>query len=136
MTRLSMLLAVALLTSAALQGANGQGDGKAPPTQCWDQATKQVRQLWQACGAQISIMPADQHDQVLAATSHLPHLLAFTMMNHLNHITNHPENMLRFAGSGLRDFTRIASSSPEAFATFLRNEIEQFTRLAREAGID
>ncbi|MBP6058849.1 MAG: prephenate dehydrogenase/arogenate dehydrogenase family protein [Nitrosomonas sp.] len=76
-------------------------------------AVKQVTQLWQDCGAQVSIMPADEHDQVLAATSHLPHLLAFTMMNHLNHSTNHLENMLRFAGSGLRDFTRIASSSPE-----------------------
>lgn len=76
-------------------------------------AVAQVSQLWQACGAQVSIMPADEHDQVLAATSHLPHILAFTMMNHLNRSTNHPENMLRFAGSGLRDFTRIASSSPE-----------------------
>lgn len=76
-------------------------------------AVEQVSQLWQACGAQVSIMAADEHDQVLAATSHLPHILAFTMMNHLNHSTNHPENMLRFAGSGLRDFTRIAGSSPE-----------------------
>ena len=76
-------------------------------------AVEQVNQLWQACGAQVSIMLADEHDQVLAATSHLPHILAFTMMNHLNHSTNHPENMLRFAGSGLRDFTRIAGSSPE-----------------------
>ncbi|MDP3282426.1 MAG: prephenate dehydrogenase, partial [Nitrosomonas sp.] len=52
-------------------------------------------------------------DQVLAATSHLPHILAFTMMNHLHHSTSNPENLLRFAGSGFRDFTRIASSSPE-----------------------
>ena len=74
---------------------------------------EQVSQLWLACGAQVSIMPAAEHDQVLAATSHLPHILAFTMMNYLNHSTNHPENMLRFAGSGLRDFTRIAGSSPE-----------------------
>ncbi|SFE04774.1 prephenate dehydrogenase/arogenate dehydrogenase family protein [Nitrosomonas sp. Nm166] len=76
-------------------------------------AVDQVRQLWQACDAQVSIMPADEHDQILAATSHLPHLLAFTMINHLNHITSNPEKMLRFAGSGLRDFTRIASSSTE-----------------------
>lgn len=76
-------------------------------------AVEQVNQLWQACGAQVSIMPADEHDQVLAATSHLPHILAFTMMNHLSHSTRHPENMLRFAGSGFRDFTRIAGSSPE-----------------------
>lgn len=76
-------------------------------------AVEQVSQLWQACGAQVSIMPADEHDQVLAATSHLPHLLAFTMINHLNHSAVDLKNLLRFAGSGLRDFTRIASSSPE-----------------------
>ncbi|WP_295623574.1 prephenate dehydrogenase/arogenate dehydrogenase family protein [uncultured Nitrosomonas sp.] len=75
-------------------------------------AVTRVEQLWQACGAQVSLMPADEHDQVLAATSHLPHILAFTLMNHLSN-TNQPENMLRFAGSGFRDFTRIASSSPE-----------------------
>jgi len=77
------------------------------------QAVERVQQLWQACGANVSLMPADEHDQVLAATSHLPHLLAFTLMSHLNHSTSHPENLLRFAGSGFRDFTRIASSSPE-----------------------
>lgn len=77
------------------------------------EAVERISQLWQACGAQVSLMPAGEHDQVLAATSHLPHILAFTMMNHLNHGTDHPENLLRFAGSGLRDFTRIASSSPE-----------------------
>lgn len=76
-------------------------------------AVERVSQLWQACGAQISLMPANEHDQVLAVTSHLPHILAFTLMNHLNHSTNHPENLLRFAGGGFRDFTRIASSSPE-----------------------
>ncbi|NBQ69831.1 MAG: prephenate dehydrogenase [Nitrosomonadaceae bacterium] len=58
-------------------------------------------------------MPPDEHDRVLAATSHLPHILAFTLMNHLNHSTDDPESLLRFAGSGFRDFTRIASSSPE-----------------------
>ena len=77
------------------------------------EAVERVQQLWQACSANVSLMPADEHDRVLAATSHLPHLLAFTLMNHLNHSTDHPKNLLRFAGSGFRDFTRIASSSPE-----------------------
>lgn len=76
-------------------------------------AVERVSELWQACGAQVSLMPANEHDQVLAATSHLPHILAFTLMNHLHHSTSNPENLLRFAGSGFRDFTRIASSSPE-----------------------
>lgn len=75
-------------------------------------AIERVYQLWQVCGAQVSLMPANEHDQILAATSHLPHILAFTLMNHLSN-TNQPENMLRFVGSGFRDFTRIASSSPE-----------------------
>lgn len=76
-------------------------------------AIEKVCQLWQACGAQVSIMSADEHDQVLAATSHLPHILAFTMMNHLRHNSSDLAHLLHFAGSGLRDFTRIASSSPE-----------------------
>lgn len=58
-------------------------------------------------------MHADEHDQILAITSHLPHVLAFTMMHYLHHSTNDPSNLLRFAGSGFRDFTRIAGSSPE-----------------------
>ena len=72
-----------------------------------------VSQLWQACGAQVSLMSANEHDQIFAATSHLPHILAFTFMNYLNYNNNHSTDLLRFAGSGFRDFTRIASSSPE-----------------------
>lgn len=76
-------------------------------------AVKRVEQLWQACGASVSHMSADEHDRILAITSHLPHILAFTMMNHIRHSTPEPEQLLHFAGSGLRDFTRIAGSSPE-----------------------
>lgn len=91
-------------------------------------AVAQVSQLWQACSAQVSIMPADEHDRILAATSHLPHLLAFTMMNHLNHNASDLENMLRFAGSGLRDFTRIASSSPEMWRDICLSNREALLR--------
>ncbi len=78
------------------------------------EATQAITNLWQACGATVSQMPAKEHDNVLAATSHLPHILAFALMNHLHTSTEkNPENLLRFAGSGFRDFTRIASSSPE-----------------------
>ncbi len=77
------------------------------------EATELVKQLWRDCGSSVSHMSADEHDQILAITSHLPHILAFTMMNHIRHSTPEPEHLLRFAGSGLRDFTRIAGSSPE-----------------------
>ncbi|SER53952.1 prephenate dehydrogenase [Nitrosomonas sp. Nm51] len=69
--------------------------------------------LWQACGAKVSQMQVAEHDETLAATSHLPHILAFTLMNYLRNNSNHPRSLLHFAGSGFRDFTRIASSSPE-----------------------
>ncbi len=79
-----------------------------------DTALARVTALWQGCGARVSEMQADEHDRLLAATSHLPHLLAFTFMNYLcTNIGNDPDQLLRFAGSGLRDFTRIAGSSPE-----------------------
>lgn len=85
-----------------------------PLAQTATHATNQVVQCWQSCGALISQMRADEHDRILAATSHLPHILAFTLMNYLyNNSENNPDNLLRFAGSGFRDFTRIASSSPE-----------------------
>jgi prephenate dehydrogenase len=85
-----------------------------PLAETSDHAINQVVKCWQSCGAQISQMHADEHDKVLAATSHLPHILAFTLMNYLrNSSEKKPDNLLRFAGSGFRDFTRIASSSPE-----------------------
>ncbi len=84
-----------------------------PLEQTRSHAIETVTQLWQACGAKVSIMPADEHDQILAITSHLPHILAFTMMRYLHHSTGNSESLLRFAGSGFRDFTRIAGSSPE-----------------------
>jgi len=71
-----------------------------------------VASLWQACGAQILDMSAAEHDRVFAAVSHLPHLAAFALVDEL---AGRPEAELYFrhAGSGFRDFTRIAGSSPE-----------------------
>ncbi|MBA4143840.1 MAG: prephenate dehydrogenase/arogenate dehydrogenase family protein [Nitrosospira sp.] len=86
-------------------------------------ALKRVTELWQACGAQVSQMSARRHDKILAAVSHLPHVLAFTLMSYIccGNGTGDPmhdeeiipSELLRFAGSGFRDFTRIAGSSPE-----------------------
>lgn len=76
-------------------------------------AVQKTTALWQACGAKVSQMDAEVHDEILAMTSHLPHILAFALMNHLHHCTKDPKDLLQFTGSGFRDFTRIASSSPE-----------------------
>lgn len=70
-----------------------------------------VGQLWQAVGAQIFRMSAQEHDAVFAAVSHLPHILAFA---YVHHILDHADGAtyLDFAATGFRDFTRIASSHP------------------------
>lgn len=69
-------------------------------------------QLWQACGANVSEMPAATHDSIFAAVSHLPHLLAFALVDDIASRPN-AEQLFGFAASGFRDFTRIAGSHPE-----------------------
>ncbi len=70
-----------------------------------------VRAMWQAAGAEVETMSAEHHDLVLAGTSHLPHLLAFGLVDCLNNLDDVDE-IFRFAAGGFRDFTRIASSDP------------------------
>ncbi|WP_444931674.1 bifunctional prephenate dehydrogenase/3-phosphoshikimate 1-carboxyvinyltransferase [Microbulbifer sp. SSSA002] len=70
-----------------------------------------VARAWQAVGAETLIMPVEEHDEVLAATSHLPHVIAFSLVDTLAHDAEN-ENIFRYAAGGFRDFTRIASSDP------------------------
>ncbi|MGB5830568.1 MAG: prephenate dehydrogenase/arogenate dehydrogenase family protein, partial [Thiohalocapsa sp.] len=74
-------------------------------------ALAKVRAMWQATGAEVSEMDVAHHDQVLAATSHLPHMLAFALVDSLTRMQDTDE-MFRYAAGGFRDFTRIASSNP------------------------
>ena len=71
-----------------------------------------IRSAWEACGAVVSELTAEQHDEVFAAVSHLPHLLSFALGHDLAQRQNR-DQLLSFAASGFRDFTRIAASSPE-----------------------
>jgi prephenate dehydrogenase len=75
-------------------------------------AVAEVKRLWEACGARVSSMTAEDHDAVLAAVSHLPHLLAFGLVHEVAKRSN-SEQLFSFAAGGFRDFTRIASSHPE-----------------------
>jgi prephenate dehydrogenase len=74
-------------------------------------ATQRVDAMWQQCGASIEYLGVEHHDKVLAATSHLPHMLAYAMVNYLSGLNDHDE-IFRYAAGGFRDFTRIASSDP------------------------
>ncbi len=72
---------------------------------------ERVRALWQGMGAVISEMPVEEHDEVLAATSHLPHMLAYSLVDTLAGMEENRE-IFRYAAGGFRDFTRIAASDP------------------------
>ena len=70
-----------------------------------------VTQMWESVGAQTSCLTVEQHDLVLAATSHLPHVLAYATVDTLAG-TDYVEEIFEFAAGGFRDFSRIASSDP------------------------
>ncbi len=74
-------------------------------------AIARVRAMWQTCGAEVTEMSVAHHDEVLAATSHLPHMLAFGLVDTLSRMKANDE-IFRYAAGGFRDFTRIASSNP------------------------
>jgi len=75
------------------------------------EATARVRAMWESTGAQVVSMDPAHHDAVLAATSHLPHLLAYSLVDTLARLDEHNE-VFDYAAGGFRDFTRIASSDP------------------------
>ncbi len=76
------------------------------------ESISQVEAAWSACGARITRMDAEEHDAVLAAVSHLPHLLAYALVHEVAQRDNSAQ-LFSFAAGGFRDFTRIASSHPE-----------------------
>ncbi|OON63873.1 prephenate dehydrogenase [Massilia sp. KIM] len=75
-------------------------------------AVEQVAQAWRACGAVIHRLSPEDHDRVFAAVSHLPHLLAYALVDDIAG-KPHAGLLFQYAASGFRDFTRIAGSSPE-----------------------
>lgn len=91
-----------------------------------------VTNLWQCCGAKVSEMSAEMHDGIFATVSHLPHLLAFALVNEIA-LRPNAEQLFSFAASGFRDFTRIAGSHPEMWRDIslankdaLLNEIDAY----------
>lgn len=89
-----------------------------------------TRRAWQACGADVLDMDADAHDRVLASVSHLPHLLSAVYMEQVALAGDAPTR-LGLAGSGFRDFTRIAAGSPEMWRDiFLSNRDAMLAELA------
>ncbi|MCQ8242066.1 prephenate/arogenate dehydrogenase family protein [Rhizosaccharibacter radicis] len=103
-------------------------DGAAPP-----EAVVAVEALWRRCGAMTRRMDPAHHDKVLAIVSHLPHLLAFTICGTADDLEGESRSeVLQFAASGFRDFTRIAASDPTMWRdVFLNNRDALLEMLAR-----
>jgi cyclohexadieny/prephenate dehydrogenase len=86
-------------------------------------AVARVRALWEAFGAKVAVMDPAHHDQVLAVTSHLPHLIAYSICDTAAQLGDDlKQEVIQFSASGFRDFTRIAASDPTMWRDiFLRN---------------
>ena len=78
-----------------------------------------VTRMWQAVGAVVLSMSVEEHDEVLGATSHLPHVIAYSLVDTLAQDIGNP-NIFRYAAGGFRDFTRIASSDPVMWHDIMR----------------
>lgn len=75
-------------------------------------ALETVTALWESVGASVLCMDCDRHDRIFGAVSHLPHMIAFSLMSYLADIEDDGAEPLQFAAGGLMDFTRIAASDP------------------------
>ncbi|MEM7044651.1 MAG: prephenate/arogenate dehydrogenase family protein [Pseudomonadota bacterium] len=96
-------------------------------------ALSAVKALWQAAGSRVSTMTAAHHDQVLAITSHLPHLIAYTIVGTVADLEDHLQTeVLRYSAGGFTDFTRIAGSDPVMWRDiFLHNKDAVLEMLGR-----
>src|SRR6185369_12125268 len=84
-----------------------------PPKEASARAVAKVRAMWRGCGMRVETMEARHHDRVLAITSHVPHLIAYTIVDTVSDLETHMQGeVIKFAASGFRDFTRVAASDP------------------------
>ncbi|HZR76843.1 prephenate/arogenate dehydrogenase family protein [Bradyrhizobium sp.] len=95
-----------------------------PPEGTAPEAVEKLRAFWAAIGAKVEIMTPEHHDMVLAITSHLPHLIAYTIVGTADELEGVTQSeVLKFSAGGFRDFTRIAASDPTMWRdVFLTNK--------------
>lgn len=96
-------------------------------------AVQSVHQFWTSLGASVSLMEPLHHDQVFAATSHLPHILAYALVHMLGRM-DEQEEIFQYAGAGFRDFTRIASSNALMWRDICQSNSEQIVPLLLSMG--
>jgi cyclohexadieny/prephenate dehydrogenase len=104
-----------------------------PPDGTNEKAVDKLAAFWRLLGANVECMAADHHDLVLAITSHLPHLIAYTIVGTADELQNVTRSeVLKFSAGGFRDFTRIAASDPTMWRdVFLANKDAVLEMLGR-----
>ena len=104
-----------------------------PPEGADAAAVEKFKAFWSALGANVEVMTAEHHDMVLAITSHLPHLIAYTIVGTAEEFSNVSRSeVLKFSAGGFRDFTRIAASDPTMWRdVFLHNKDAVLEMLAQ-----
>ena len=96
-----------------------------PPPGTDEDAVEKVAELWRRCGSMVERMEPGHHDRVLAIVSHLPHLIAFTICGTADDLADESrQEVVNFAASGFRDFTRIAASDPVMWRDIFLNNRE------------
>ncbi|OQY19900.1 MAG: prephenate dehydrogenase [Desulfobacteraceae bacterium 4572_35.1] len=88
-----------------------------------------IETMWQAAGSEVVRMDIVKHDRILAAISHLPHMIAYSLVNSVSSYDRYEENILDFSAGGFRDFTRIASSDPVMWRDIALNNRESLLEM-------
>ena len=97
------------------------------PTRRTDkEAVERVRQLWESLGSRVSLLSPRKHDRIIAAVSHMPHIMAATLMNYLG---RRKKDVLLYSGSGLRDLTRIAAGFPELWTDICMSNRDELAKV-------
>lgn len=111
-----------------------------PPENAPEAAVERLRSFWQRLGADVEIMDARHHDMVLAVTSHLPHLIAYTIVGTADDLEGVTQSeVIKYSAGGFRDFTRIAASDPVMWRdVFLANKdavLEMLQRFSEDLSV-
>jgi prephenate dehydrogenase len=101
------------------------------------QALEKVIRMWQLAGSEVVTMAPGKHDKVVAAISHLPHMVAYSLVNTVGDYDGCDENILKYSAGGFKDFTRIASSDPAMWRDIaLQNRTALLEMMDRFAAIN
>ncbi|MCX8012206.1 MAG: prephenate dehydrogenase/arogenate dehydrogenase family protein, partial [Desulfobacterota bacterium] len=114
------------------------------------EALEKIKNLWISVGSEVFFMDSQRHDEILAAVSHLPHMVAFSLVNFLAGINQSEKSIFEFSGGGLKDFTRIAGSHPVMWADIVlmnktnlikllegfQKELETFIQLVQNEDVE